>query len=209
MKSEDINSISKEELQKRVTELKTRVYDLEKDLIHDPLTGLKTRAFLEEELATYLEAINHDGQGERKEWFGFRNISIIFFDIDHFKKVNDTYGHDVGDIALRRVAETIQSVLRTGDTTARWGGEEIIASLLGADEKDAVKKAEEIRVMIENLTFTEIPNMHITISSGVASSENNLALSEIVKRSDEALYRAKETGRNKVVSWSEMNGNKK
>src|SRR3990167_4467430 len=118
--------------QDRIKELESQVHDLEKDLIHDSLTGLKTRAFLEEELGIYLNAIAYNKDGKRKNWFGFKNLSIIFFDIDHFKKVNDTYGHAIGDLVLKRVAETIQKSLRTGDTLARWGGEEMVVSLLGA-----------------------------------------------------------------------------
>ena len=188
---------------KRVAELETQVHELERDLIHDPLTGLKTRAFFEEELSVYLTTLSSNEQGKRKEWFGFRNISIIFFDIDHFKSVNDTYGHPVGDGVLRKVAEIIQADLRTGDTSARWGGEEIIVSLLGADEKNAIAKAEEIRKKVESLTFSETPDLHLTISSGVASSEKGLLLSELIKRADQALYRAKESGRNKVVAYGD------
>src|SRR3989344_1520138 len=107
---------------RRIVELEGQVHELERDLIHDQLTGLKTRAFFEDEINVYLEVITHNKQGKRKEWFGFKNISLIFFDIDHFKKVNDTYGHDMGDVVLRRVAETIRLNLRTGDTRARRGG---------------------------------------------------------------------------------------
>ena len=198
MISEDKN------LEKRVLELEAQVHGLEKDLIHDQLTGLKTRAFFEEELNIYLEVIAHNKEGERKEWFGFKNISIIFFDIDHFKSVNDTYGHDVGDKVLQKTAETIQESLRTGDTACRWGGEEMVVSLLGADEKDAVAKAEEIRSTIEAINFQEASSLRLTISSGVASSEQGLALSELVRRADKALYSAKHGGRNKVVKYSEI-----
>jgi two-component system, cell cycle response regulator len=186
---------------KRIIELETQIHDLERDIIHDKLTGLKTRSFFEDEVGVYLQVTTQNEQGKRKEWFGFRNISFIFFDIDHFKNVNDTYGHVVGDTVLRKVAETIQSSLRAGDTLARWGGEEIIASLLGASEQDAVMKAEEIREKVEKLTFPEAENLKVTISSGVASSEKNLALSELVKHADQALYTAKNSGRNKVVAY--------
>jgi len=187
---------------KRIAELETKVYSLERDLIHDQLTGLKTRAFFEEELGVYLAAIAHNKQGKRKEWFGFKNISIIFFDVDYFKRVNDTHGHDVGDIVLRKVAETIQASLRTGDTPARWGGEEMIVSLLGAGERDAMAKAEEIRLKVENLTFPETPDLKLTISAGVASSGKSTTPSELVKRADQALYAAKSAGRNRVVMYS-------
>lgn len=191
---------------KRIAELEAEVRNLEKDLISDPLTGLKTRNFFEDELDTYLTVLTGNEKGKRKEWFGFRNISIIFFDIDHFKNVNDTYGHDVGDTVLQKVAETIRDSLRTGDTSARWGGEEMIVSLLGASEKDAVAKAEEIRRKVEDLTFPEVSGLHLTISSGVASSEKGLTLSELVKRADKALYTAKSTGRNKVVAYGDKDG---
>lgn len=189
---------------KRIAELESQVHGLERDLIHDPLTGLKTRAFFEEELAVYLEVITQNEQGKRKEWFGFRNTSIIFFDIDYFKNVNDTYGHSVGDTVLRKVAKTIGASLRTGDTLARWGGEEMVASLLGANEKDAVAKAEEIRIKVEALTFPEKPSLHLTISSGVASSEKGVSVTELVKRADQAVYKAKESGRNKVVAYGDQ-----
>ena len=199
-----LDNTNREKLEKRVLELETQVYDLEKDLIHDPLTGLKTRTFFEEELEVYLASVATNDHGKRKEWFGFRNISIIFFDIDHFKKVNDAYGHDVGDIVLKKVAKTIRESLRTGDTLARWGGEEMVTFLLGANEKDAVAKAEEIREEVEGLVFPEALGLHITISSGVASSEKNLTIFELVKRADQALYAAKNSGRNKVVAYSEI-----
>ena len=189
---------------KRIALLEKQVYNLEKDIIHDPLTGIKTRAFFEQELTIYLSAMTQNTRGKRKEWFGFKNITIIFFDIDHFKNVNDIYGHDVGDTVLRKVAKTIQSSLRVGDTLARWGGEEMITSLLGASEQDAVMKAEEIREKVSGLVFSEAEGLHLTISSGVAFAEKNLTLSELVKHADEALYSAKNSGRNKVVAYHEV-----
>ena len=185
--------------EKRIQELQAEITELERDLIHDTLTGLKTRAFFEEELRVYLETLANNEAGKRKEWFGFKNISVVFFDIDYFKKINDTYGHNTGDEALRLVARTIVESLRTGDTAARWGGEEIVVSLLGADLNDAMHKAEEIRENIEKMTF---PNteMKLTISAGVTASKKGITVAELVKIADMALYKAKESGRNKVVS---------
>lgn len=191
-------------LEKRIAELEAQVHGLEKDLIHDALTGLKTRAFFEEELDVYLRAIAQNKEGKRKEWFGFKNIGIIFFDIDHFKSVNDKYGHDAGDTVLKKTAEIIQGRLRTGDTASRWGGEEIVVSLLGADESDAKQKAEEIRFKVEELTFPEIKDLRLTISSGVASSSKGEGVDSLVGRADKALYAAKHGGRNKVVRYSEV-----
>jgi diguanylate cyclase (GGDEF)-like protein len=188
----------------RINELESQVIDLEKDLIHDALTGLKTRAFFEEESKVYLHMVHNVNAGKRKRWFGFKNISFLFFDIDHFKKVNDTYGHDVGDVVLKKVAETIHQNLRVGDTVARWGGEEMVASLLGADINDAEVKAEDIRKKIEDLHFDEAKNLKVTISIGVVSSEDASGFEELMKKADEALYKSKQTGRNKVTVCSKV-----
>lgn len=201
---------SKEELLKRVAELEKQVVVLEDNLIHDKLTGLKTRAFFEQEVSVYLDVIAKErkllenGASERRERFGFRNLSLIFFDIDHFKNVNDTHGHATGDIVLQEVAKTIQASLRTGDTVARWGGEEMIVSLLGASEQDAAIKAEEIRAAVEKLSFKGVSKLSITISAGVSTAEYDLNLHNLVKRADLALYEAKKNGRNRVVTYTEM-----
>ncbi len=191
-------------LKKKVAELEGQIRQLEHDLIHDSLTKLKTRAFFEEELGIYLSATQHPHKEKRKERLGFRNFSIIFFDIDHFKKVNDTFGHDTGDMVLKNVAGTIQSHLRTGDTVARWGGEEMVVNLLGANEEDAVKKADAIRQEISGLEFPELPELKITVSAGVATGSDGLTSKELIKRSDKALYAAKKGGRNKVMAYSEI-----
>lgn len=190
-------------LEDRVLELEAQIHELEKDLIHDSLTGLKTRAFFEEETTVYLHAVANLEAGKRREWFGFKTLSFIFFDIDHFKKINDTYGHSVGDEVLREVAILINRSVRDGDTVARWGGEEIVACLLGANEKDARDKAQNIVRAIERLTFTS-SEIKVTISAGVASNWKGATLEEMVKKADKALYKSKESGRNKVTAFSEI-----
>jgi len=183
----------------RIRELEAQVHELERDLIHDTLTGLKTRAFFEEELGVYLEALAHSNNGKRKDWFGFKNVSIIFFDLDDFKKINDTYGHDIGDDVLKAVSKIIQSSLRSGDTAARWGGEELVVSLLGAGNDDAYTKAEEIRRKIEVLNIEKVPDLEITVSGGVASVQKNISVLELIKCADEALYTSKQEGRNRIT----------
>lgn len=195
--------MSEQELQEKIVKLEEKVHELEKDLIHDTLTSLKTRGFFEEEAGVYLSAIANLDAGKRKEWFGFKHLSILFFDIDHFKKINDTYGHEVGDSVLKKVAETIAQSVRGGDTVARWGGEEIVASLLGANEEDAKGKAESIRKKIEELTFGST-DLKVTISIGVASNFAGAKVSDLVKNADLALYKAKRSGRNKTVAFSEL-----
>jgi len=196
--------MSEDALKARIEELEQTVEDLEKDLIHDALTGLKTRAFFEEEARVYCDiAQNEATDARRRNWFGFKNVSFLFVDIDFFKKINDTYGHDVGDEVLRQVAQTIQKNVRDGDTAARWGGEEMVVTLVGATEKDAVRKAEDIRYAIEVLDFPQ-EGLSVTASVGVASLEPTTTFEETLKRADQALYKAKENGRNKVVAYSEL-----
>ena len=197
-------SHKEEVLNRRVSELEARIHELEVDLIHDPLTGLKTRTFFEEEAARSLSLISRSEKSTRKELFGFKNLSIVFFDIDHFKNVNDTYGHQAGDHALRKVASAIEQSVREGDTVARWGGEEFIVLLLGAPEVDAAKKADEIRQKISELSFEFHQGFHLTISAGVAHAEKGMFYETLLKRADDALYRAKDTGRNKVVPYSRL-----
>lgn len=193
-----------QKLKDQIASLEFQIHELEKDLIHDSLTGLRTRAFFEEETNIYLSAIVKVDEGKRKDWFGFKNLSVLFFDIDYFKSVNDTYGHDVGDMVLEKVAEVIKKSVREGDTVARWGGEEMVASLLGANETDAKNKAEDIRAKIEAYVFELKPELKVTISIGVASYTRGVDLHELIKNADKSLYKAKETGRNKVVAFSEL-----
>src|SRR3989338_4885820 len=192
-----------DELKNKITELEKQVKNLEKDLIHDSLTGLKTRKFFEEEIDTYLDAIANLDKSNRKEWFGFRNLSILFFDLDHFKKINDQFGHAVGYEILKKVSETIMISLRGGDTAARWGGEEIVVSLLGANEDDAAKKGQELLQEIQNLKFSS-SDLAVTASIGVATATSGMNCQGIVACADKALYRAKETGRNRLVKYSEL-----
>jgi diguanylate cyclase (GGDEF)-like protein len=190
----------KDNLVSRINELEAQVQKLEKDLIHDSLTELKTRAFFEEESKVYLGMIKGmEDVGKRRQWFGFKNISFLFLDVDHFKEINDNYGHDIGDLVLKEISVTIKQSVRTGDTVARWGGEEMVVSLLGASLYDAQDKAEDIRKNIEEMKFPAIPDLHVTVSIGVVSSEDSSGFEDLIKSADQALYLAKESGRNQVA----------
>lgn len=190
--------------EEKIKELQTTIEALEKDLIHDSLTGLKTRAFFEEEARVYFSVAMSTHANLRKEWFGFRRVSFIFLDIDDFKKINDTYGHLAGDEVLKSVAEVIKHSVRDGDTVARWGGEEMAITLIGATETDACRKAEEIRKKVEALKFPNNPDLKVTISAGVATAVVGKSFDETLDCADKALYKAKETGKNKVVSYSSL-----
>ncbi|HRH27088.1 MAG TPA: GGDEF domain-containing protein [Parcubacteria group bacterium] len=198
------SKLSHEELINTIKELEGKVHDLEDRLNHDKLTSLKNRGYFEEKSKKYLdntEKIKADG---RREWMGFSDISFLFFDIDHFKKINDTYGHNVGDEVLKQVADTLKKNLRLGDIVARWGGEEFVAILLGAHENEAKKKADEIRQKVEVMTFENPKDLKITISIGVAEFEQGRSFEDLVKHADEALYFSKQNGRNKVTTYSEI-----
>lgn len=192
-------------LEKRVAELEAEIDDLKLNLIHDYLTGAKTRAFFQTEVGMYLKALEKGGaRSQRRENFGFKNLSLLFIDIDKFKSINDTYGHEVGDEVLQSVAHAIEANLRAEDTLARWGGEEFVICLLGATEENAKHKADELREKVSQLKFEKPSDLQVTISVGVASSEEGVELNTLVERGDIAMYEAKKTGRNKVVTHSEL-----
>lgn len=159
----------------------------------DPLTGLYNRRFglarLQEEFG---RAVREGGP-----------LGLLMFDIDHFKSVNDTYGHLVGDRVLSWVAKMSRTVLREGDVLMRYGGEEFLAVLPGASRQDAALTAERLRRMVEETVVRDgIQEIRVTVSVGVAGYPNPQVEREqdLVRQSDEALYTAKESGRNRVVA---------
>ncbi len=159
----------------------------------DELTGLYNRRFgsirLQEE---YGRSIRSDTP-----------MSVLLFDIDHFKKVNDTYGHMLGDRVLVSVAKTASAAIREGDVLMRYGGEEFVCILPGASQNDAKHIAERIRVMVmDNTVKNGDQEIKITISIGIATFPNAQISNceEFIKLADEAMYTAKETGRNRIVS---------
>jgi diguanylate cyclase (GGDEF)-like protein len=123
-------------------------------------------------------------------------IGLLMFDIDHFKNVNDTYGHDEGDRVLIEVSSAVQNIIRPYDTFARWGGEEFMMILPSIDMKDLIHKAEEIRKTVETHDFNL--RKPITISVGITMYQKDEKIEEITKRVDELMYYAKESGRNNV-----------
>lgn len=195
------------ELNKRISELEKAILLLEKDLIHDKLTGLKTKAFFEEEARVYFEvaaASSSSQVSRRRQWFGFSHVSFIFFNIDNFKKINDRIGHLAGDEVLQSIAESIKSCIRDGDTAARWGGDEVAVILVGATERDAYHKAEEIRRQVEHTRFGKFPKLRATISGGVAGAMSGSTLEETLSRAGKATHEAKRYGKNRIATYSEI-----
>lgn len=197
--------MSEDALRARIEDLEKEVRDLRQNLIHDPLTGLKTRAFFDQEARVYVDIVSStagNSGSRRRKWFGFKDLSFVFIDIDFFKDVNDTHGHLVGDEVLKSIAETVRTSVRAGDTAARWGGEEIVITLVGATERDAAAKAEDIRRQVEATKFGKHPDLTVTISAGIASYESGLTFEQMIDRADRALYAAKKGGRNRIVTYS-------
>lgn len=126
------------------------------------------------------------------------NMSLLILDIDHFKNVNDTHGHNCGDEVLKKIAEILLDATRKIDVICRWGGEEFIILLPTVDLQNALVIADKLRVKIQNCEMKEVGS--ITASFGVAQVDVNLTLEELVDRADKALYLAKESGRNCVLS---------
>ena len=161
--------------------------ELEKRANYDELTQIYNRASFEHHLKREL-----DKAARYNEAF-----SLIMFDIDHFKNVNDTYGHDVGDIILKEISALVTSVIRDVDFFARWGGEEfMIISNTEIAQSEAF--AEKLRKRIEAYKFTEVGT--VTCSFGLTQYRENETKESIIKRCDTMLYSAKEAGRNSVVS---------
>ncbi len=127
-------------------------------------------------------------------------VSAIMADIDHFKQVNDTYGHLMGDQVLKQIATILASVVRAGDAVIRYGGEEFLIMLSGVASERALAIAERARTAIEATTFHfhEV-TFHVTISMGVAQLRPGESREDLIKRADEALYEAKHAGRNRSV----------
>jgi diguanylate cyclase (GGDEF)-like protein len=159
--------------------------------IIDGLTGAHNKRYFQEFLSRELARCARTG----------RPLSLVMFDIDHFKKINDTYGHLTGDFILKELCHRVRSTVRRDELLARYGGEEFCVVLPEAPRDGSMEFAERIRKLVESRLFifegTEIP---VTISVGVATVEGeDIGFSEMVHRADEKLYEAKRTGRNRVV----------
>ncbi len=165
--------------------------NLREEAIRDSLTGLFNRRYLNESLGQKLS------QAQRHK----RTVGLILLDIDHFKRINDTYGHDAGDTVLRAIGALLRTHLRAEDTACRFGGEEILLVLPEIIEGDALRRSDELRRMISGLklSYGGITLPCVTISMGVSIFPyHGLSSDELITAADQALYRAKAAGRNRV-----------
>src|SRR6185312_4445516 len=174
-----------------------RMYEaLEEQATTDGLTGLVNHRTFQERFSTML------GRAERHEL----SVSLLLTDIDHFKKVNDTYGHPTGDEVLRRVAAILKASARKIDIVARYGGEEFAIVLEGTDRQGAFQLAERIRQEVEQQSFASQQGaFQATLSIGVASYPDDARdKADIIGRADQSLYAAKHGGRNRTVCFADL-----
>jgi diguanylate cyclase (GGDEF)-like protein/PAS domain S-box-containing protein len=166
------------------------IEDLQEKAFQDTLTSLPNRRYMDRYLMSKLDEIS------RYDW----TFGLIFLDIDHFKAINDTYGHDVGDEALKMLARTLSHSSRSFDTVGRWGGEEFVIAVVNVDRDKLLHIAERYRRMIESSTVTTGgTDFRMTVSLGATLAGQGDTLDSLVKRADELMYQSKLAWRNCVT----------
>ncbi len=176
-----------------------RLSRMRKAATQDALTGVRNRRYLEAKIQSFMAEFrqHHLSSG------------LLFIDIDHFKKINDTWGHAAGDRVLQMVANTLSHNIRTFDILGRWGGDEFVALILNVDEEQLAAVAHKLRMLVEK-SFLEIEGgyIQVTISIGSALIRAEDIPESMLKRADALLYRSKQEGRNRVTvdGYSTMQG---
>ncbi len=175
-------------LKREISKRKKLEKELERLATIDRLTSIYNRYKMDISLQKHMEI------SKRYK----RPLSFIYFDIDHFKRINDTFGHKVGDLVLIQLCSLIKNSIRKSDIFGRWGGEEFLIILPETKKEEAVELAEKLRQKVQNYKFDKIK--HLTCSFGVTSNRENDNPEEIMIRIDKRLYKAKKEGRNRVES---------
>jgi diguanylate cyclase (GGDEF)-like protein len=177
-------------LYQKVKKLEKALQIAKKEIKIDFLTSALSKRGFEEELKRAEESFKRYGT----------NYSICFFDIDYFKIINDTYGHDAGDVILKSVGELFKRYTREVDIVGRYGGEEFIVVLPNIDLTGAIKFANKIRKIIKSNRFIyKGERIDVSISGGVSERKDYRNLEEAINAADEMLYKAKNSGRNKIM----------
>ena len=162
--------------------------------ITDDLTGLFNRRYFMEQLAQQKALCERDDS----------DFVVFYCDLDHFKHINDTFGHHTGDLVLQKFSEILKSSIREIDYAARFGGEEFVCLLVNTDVNNAKKVTERIRSSLASYNFSDIaPSLNSTVSIGIANFKQFKTIQETLMSADNRMYRAKEMGRNRVVSTNE------
>lgn len=186
----DVMQTKMQTMESEAEKLKKLVIEKNRLAMFDSLTGIPNRLSYEKKSAE-----------EIARWKRFSNpLSLAIWDIDLFKKVNDTYGHNAGDKVLKTVAQLLVKSIRETDFLARYGGEEFVMLLPGTKQEETLRLVNKLRQEIENCGFHyHGKSVKITISCGVSSFNQNDTLDDVFERADNALYKAKENGRNQCV----------
>lgn len=192
-----IYSLPQEELLLRIHHCIVQSIQAEELAFFDPLTKVYNRRFFEHQIFLEVQRAHRNQSC----------LSICFIDLDHFKRINDTFGHNVGDLVLQEFAAFMKLNLRLSDILARYGGEEFVIIFPEADETSVYKKMEDIlnRLQVEHIVEHEGEKRFITFSAGVCQYESDMTVQEWIKSADDAAYKAKESGRNQIVIASGKN----
>ena len=192
-RNEQLLETANADLRRYVAEVEDLQAELREQSLRDPLTSLYNRRYLNETLGRELM------QAAREN----TPLSIIIADVDHFKKVNDTYGHQVGDRVLVAIASLIKHQTRESDMVCRYGGEEFLLVFLGPTSAEAAQRADELRQACAALRIHDgQAELMVTLSFGLASyPDHGKKADELIIKADQALYQSKHTGRNRVTIW--------
>jgi diguanylate cyclase (GGDEF)-like protein len=185
-----------------------RIKALEQLLERDELTGAFNRRRFKEEVDKSRPKINNNIRRENEKTEPKRKMSLLFLDIDHFKQINDTFGHDAGDEVLRATAQHLNGSVRDRDVVGRWGGEEFVVVFNGSDSGAILQKFRKpgkdgkpeigFEINLNNAPFL------VTFSGGVTDLRLGEDLEEAISRADQAMYKAKHNGRNQIVLFEEQ-----
>ncbi|WP_313567993.1 sensor domain-containing diguanylate cyclase [Acetoanaerobium noterae] len=186
---EEVLEAREKQYKELAKELERKNISLSERVSIDNLTGIKNRYYFDERIKEEVDLAKRQKV----------SFSLLLFDLDHFKLVNDNFGHDIGDKVLKRVTDAVSKIIRSYDIFARWGGEEFVVLMPNTTEAEAVLAAEKIRKAVEDIIHPDIEK--ITISIGIAIWEVDDDVDQIFVKADKALYTAKNQGRNRVIVY--------
>ncbi len=196
LKNQPEQEPTRESLEKEIAELKKEIAELKENLITDELTGLNTKKYLLETLEKEIKSL-FDPEKERKE--GLKNLSVLFLDLDSFKEINDKFGHLAGDQILKQIGKILEQETRGSDIVSRWGGDEFVIALKGADLTESQEIAERIiKAISDSEQIQGLIKRRLTVSIGIAKAEPYFSAKETIEAADCSMYESKEKEKGQV-----------